>query len=763
MSGSSNPLIKRQDNPLSKLATYTYGISLYMLSPEAYSFFLEQQGTNISILAATIPEGVFVVAQSGGIADRGSGTRAFPFDVYIDDLRLSNLVSPRQTSGFHNATKMEFAIYEPYGFQFITRLKIAADELLKKSNLGSSKYAGDPLRQHFVLGIKFTGRKPDGTIATNEDFITNVDASNTGSANSFAKQNDSGLFERYYPITINKINYKIDGKMVKYDVKAALVNEAGAFGRKRGLLTNTTRITPATVGEGIQALIEIKNKEENNNESFTSKNTYSVIYRGTAGWEDKIKNAKIVSSDMKANDSDQLVNQFITAARTTTNRYVEANSKTKPNQDVRELSFASGRALIQAFSSIIIRSTFIEDSLKVNYTGDPNTTRTTDSVNNTTDATDGSPLIWFNIVPVTKPTGYCDIRKDWTYDITYIITAYETSLALGTLLKQGKLPPYPGPQKVYEYWYTGKNTEIIKFEQTLDNSYFMTTYSEDGKEKLPTPNYPHRIQSSASSDDKNISQQPQNSFVNYLLDPKSHALAKIDIIGDPDYLMNSNESLLEVWKEFNSGRDFAINANNGQVFIEVSFNEAVDWGTNNDLALTENNTPGLMTISDNLKFFFQTESGTSEGKNNKISYMVNSVDSVFSGGKFTQTLTCVLNPLDNDKINTSVTQPGTTAGSTQSVQEGTQQSNGREAKDAAARAGITTSRGEVLPKPTSATPAPPPPSPPASTAPAPMQDLGAYNSADAGRPTPAPTPAPVPVVVPAPPLYATGSYATETA
>jgi hypothetical protein len=209
MSGSSNSLIKRQDNPLSKLATYTYGISLYMLSPEAYSFFVEQQGINISILAATMPEGVFVVAQSGGIADRGSGTRAFPFDVYIDELRLSNVISARQTSGFHNATKMEFAIYEPYGFQFITRLKIAADELLKKSKLANSKSAGDPMRQHFVLGIKFTGRKPDGTIATNEDFATNVDASNTGAANTFAKQNDSGLFERYYPITINKINYKI--------------------------------------------------------------------------------------------------------------------------------------------------------------------------------------------------------------------------------------------------------------------------------------------------------------------------------------------------------------------------------------------------------------------------------------------------------------------------------------------------------------------------------------------------------------------------
>jgi hypothetical protein len=37
---------------------------------------------------------------------------------------------------------------------------------------------------------------------------------------------------------------------------------------------------------------------------------------------------------------------------------------------------------------------------------------------------------------------------------------------------------YYGPHKRYDYWYTGQNTEIIGYEQKIDNQYFLATYTD---------------------------------------------------------------------------------------------------------------------------------------------------------------------------------------------------------------------------------------------------------------------------------------------
>ena len=91
----------RLQNPLSSLSSYTYQITLYMITPDAYKAFIESGRTKIDAItnavdaqAAAAVEagkaGAYIIAQSGG-SNNKDGTRAFDTDFYIDDLMIKNL------------------------------------------------------------------------------------------------------------------------------------------------------------------------------------------------------------------------------------------------------------------------------------------------------------------------------------------------------------------------------------------------------------------------------------------------------------------------------------------------------------------------------------------------------------------------------------------------------------------------------------------------------------------------------------------------
>jgi hypothetical protein len=79
---------RRTYNPLSKLASYTYNFTLYMITPDAYDAFLLSGRRKIDALAQASPigqgggatGGAFVIAQSGGINNK-TQTRAPGFEL----------------------------------------------------------------------------------------------------------------------------------------------------------------------------------------------------------------------------------------------------------------------------------------------------------------------------------------------------------------------------------------------------------------------------------------------------------------------------------------------------------------------------------------------------------------------------------------------------------------------------------------------------------------------------------------------------------
>jgi hypothetical protein len=147
----------------------------------------------------------------------------------------------------------------------------------------------------------------------------------------------------------------------------------------------------------------------------------------------------------------------------------------------------------------------------------------------------------------------------------------------------------------------------------------------------------------------NYSMEAQNSYISSLYDPHSWAEINITILGDPDFLMRETATgVNEVYKQFYQSDSFTINPNGGQVFIEIAFNEGIDYGATingNDIIPSDNGT-GVMTINDSI-FFWDYPDSVKTGPNalKGVSYQVRECESVFKGGKFTQTLQLNINQM----------------------------------------------------------------------------------------------------------------------
>jgi hypothetical protein len=116
--------------------------------------------------------------------------------------------------------------------------------------------------------------------------------------------------------------------------------------------------------------------------------------------------------------------------------------------------------------------------------------------------------------------------------------------------------------------------------------------------------------------------EAQNAYVTSLYSPGDWAAAKIKILGDPDFLTsNPPGGLNEVYNQFYRN-DRTINANGGQVFIEIDFAEGVDY----------NNDTGTMDINSSIFITDYPPAAKIEG----ICYQVIDVKSTFNNGSFVQ-------------------------------------------------------------------------------------------------------------------------------
>jgi len=688
---------RRTYNPLSKLSSYTYNITLYMITPDAYQAFIESGRRNINAVGSIslnngnstntgkiTSAGAYIVAQSGGI-NNTTGKRAIgDRDFYIDNLRFKTAANAKATDTSSVVTDFEFQITEPYGFSFVTELgkaNLAMQQYIANiGNIGSGESAGptNPWKNFFILGIRFYGYDKDGNIVKPDSqlFGEVIDPIGTGGE----------LFENYYDITISELKFKLDGKTVVYNIKAAGVSGQTLLGIKRGRVTTGANVTGATVKDclyGENGLFTLLSKQQN---SFVTKdpknqnypNKYNVVWLGNS--ESLIGNAKVVTQS----DLDKW--RWGGNKASSTAQATDAASNTPPDNNSRQFTFDNDTSIISCIEQIIKKSEFMESALQSVYSNakEPDyKQKNNEQVRNI----GANTFSWFNVSAEIAKATWDDKIKDWCYETNYVIQTYDVPSMQSSYVKNPGI--YYGAHKRYDYWFTGKNSEVLDFSLNFDTLYFTaqqgienqntadkSSASDPGAREGQNNNSSNQNNSGSSTGntattagntglkadsppttngdnsagtatagglvsvapgqrsggDKTgnlgTTGEAQNSVLTYMNEANAYAGGTIKILGDPDFLMrDAASSVQELYNKFYDTDGYTISAHGGQIFIEVALREAVDY----------NNENGLMDLNENI-LFVNYPPYIKEMAKGAIIYMVVDVTSTFSGGKFEQVL-----------------------------------------------------------------------------------------------------------------------------
>ena len=653
MAESDNPG-RRLANPLGDLSSYTYQLSLYMISPEAYDAFTATGRRTINALeaggAGQNTSGAYLIAQSGGInnktSQRGAG---FDKDLYIENLEIDHLAGSQASQSATGTYKVKFDITEPYSFSFTTKLREASSAIIKASPdrfSSLSSIAENGTRQFFILGMRFLGYDANGNLAKGNE-VTMKDGQ---AIDPNAGGDGTNLFETYYDIYITAIKFKIEGEAVKYACTGVAPAPGQAFGTKAGRLEDTRIVAAATLEAaytGAQGLFTLLNRTErnrsnpNNPELYTQEypNEYKLEFIGEPEEIDLLKNASLLSeTDMDkskwATDADGNVLEQSNIAEAT---------KAPPSDGRKRFTFKDGTPILSTFDTLIKSSSYMLNALQVLYKNEagPNLANGEKSQ---TDGTKALRIGWYHVTPVISNAKWDGLKNDWSYTMTYRIETYKTPIVQVNATNPGV--NYYGPHKRYEYWWTGQNKEILEYSQQLDNLFYNETIGNISKNENNALGPVNVSTATGTSTQPSIalnnSESIQNAYITSLYSPDSYAHAKIKILGDPDFFIEDHRGgPNEPYQRFYGNDGFRINANGGQVFFEIDFKEAVDY----------NDETGVMDINESILFFKYPDWVKDKVKG--VSYQLVKVKSNFNEGVFTQTLEAVINSFPPENPNAS--------------------------------------------------------------------------------------------------------------
>jgi hypothetical protein len=631
----------RRNNILSEFSSYNYSITLYMVSKEANNEFVSSGGK----FPATRSD-VYIVAQSAGVNNaaeqrlitksRQLGKGQQGNDYYIDDLIFNTIMPGNALQGATTSTDIKFKIIEPLGFNFITDLS----EMSNKINQSSSGGSSNKFQQNLIIGIKFYGYDINGLPMKSSDPRFSNFLNGSTDKNSVA--------ERYFSILINKFEYSIDERSTEYSIEAAITSEQQAYGQINGSVKGSISMTGRTVRELLlgsisegefsssTSLIQIlnqKNQDLKNKGYLSEATTYNIVFLDKKGKIDY--NSPIATATLPNNFEVNFGSVPMSSAQTTKDVTVTKSINAQTIDVTKQkVTVTAGTAITQIIDNIITNSSYV-------------TGRLNRSIDQTTESSSKSNPNNLNyeshtINTVTINKGVDPVTNYPILDITYQIIPKEVVNIKSQYVSNRT--PYRGPFKYYEYMFTGKNTEILKFDQSFNSQYFLTTATTDsriispkfpnyGVTTIPMPVSTGDITSTKFNQGSTIAQDVKTSL--YSL--KDQVEAKIKIIGDPDYFMTAvgvTQGKINSLGSIYNNSDGSINPFSSQILIEIRFNSPDDYTDK-----------GLLNVRNNIQFYSPENYDTLRAaKISGVVYEVISVESTMSKGSFTQVLSLLLVP-----------------------------------------------------------------------------------------------------------------------
>jgi len=625
-----NEFLKRivpKGNMLTYLSSYTYATSIYIMNFDEYRNLLASQ-------KKVLPTKQLII-QSGGAAT-GDRNPWFNVDFYLEDLTIESVVGTQGSGAAHNVTTMEFTVKEPNGITFLNRLNNAVIEHSGATNA---------LSQVYLMVIRFYGYDQDGNQVTSAELSQKM---NTEVA-SVTDQN--AVAEKFIPFMITGFKYNIRSDTTEYRIQAASPNTKIAFSSERASVPFNMRLVASDVQTLLNGNLIIADDEQtaasseeepgtqNNNQTgiglkgatitqglaealnenqrrlvaagtYSIADEYEIVLDNVPGLRDA-KMAKPGRPDKKqagGNTPQTAANQFLA-------------NKTQYDKDTKTYNIQAGMQVQQLIDLVMRTSSYMTSQQNVMF--DEKTGKIVGKSANV------QTVQWYRIRTQTTPLGFDTKRKAMAFRIRYTISQYQINTP-----RSPYYPPavYRGVHKLYNYWFTGENTEVLDFNIEVNSNYFVTVGNDGYVDETPQGRFPvtNAYQSAPGGSlqgGTRGSSVPAANLSDRLYSMADVATGQIEITGDPDWLQQSEVFYNRTVELAPFMPDGSCNFDGSEVLFEIRFNPVVDY----DLAT------GLTPVYEN-NIKMDSATGEKNMPRENIVYTATTVTSKFSQGSFTQTL-----------------------------------------------------------------------------------------------------------------------------
>jgi hypothetical protein len=251
--------------------------------------------------------------------------------------------------------------------------------------------------------------------------------------------------------------------------------------------------------------------------------------------------------------------------------------------------------MLQAIDLVIRNSTYISGQSLVTINADG--TQEPRPENN------NKKMKWFTVTMEAEPTQSQDpLRNDFSYSITYIVRPFVLQNFDSRYFPRSD---FGGVHKSYPFWFTGENTAVLDYQETLNAMYHLTVsgadpkFAEDRKKReLETSDFgemlkynysPRSGQSSMGADGKEF--EGNANAAEMLYSPSDLANATVKIVGDPAWIAQgnmfvdlSNPSVLQEIQASGFEPDGTISFNTSDVMFEMVWQRPQDYNLATGLA-----------------------------------------------------------------------------------------------------------------------------------------------------------------------------------
>jgi hypothetical protein len=609
ISNQTASFVREQANILDRFASYSYTISIYILSPADLQNLVVNRSRQLPSSQLLFQSAGAPNQQTADLNLDPGRNQFFPLDYYIDNVEVQSLCPGKGTAGAHNVTKLKFNVTENNGITLLDNLYKATQNYITFGNTDQN-YSS----QNFLMVIRWYGYDKNGII---------MPAYNPFSTDTQA------IAEKFIPFQFTRINFRIANKLIEYTCEAVAPQNNIASGTGRGTIPANIELQGRTLndvvngnsgGGATNAFTNVNDADRGSiatqgepaapaagqisqvNGLMAALNEYQqqLVSDGTYGVADQydliFSHPELEAALMKP--PGETVRQTTPMVDATTGQ--QQIDPTRQNLDplTKTVSATAGKSIIKFLDEIVRQSTYIynQQTRIIGRDG-------TEKIQNTGQKN----VAWYRIGMQAVPIAYDPKRNDYAYRITYEIAPYGVNNMVSDYFPAGQ---YRGSHKNYKYWFTGENTAVLKYEQDFNYLYFLTINGSNLSATTGTSNYREiqkrlyqRNSAQSSQGVPGDQNEPGANAADFLYSPADQAKVELEIIGDPAWIgqgelwsglrSNSNANPGEFFDGFLP--DGTINYDAREALFEINFKKPSDYNIRNGLLAVDPSIDSMQT------------------------------------------------------------------------------------------------------------------------------------------------------------------------